>query len=119
VSTRLVADQAALKTAMRAAKDAGVSLSKEELREFQRVVEVPGEIVETAEYKGFEIQVHHLTDVPKFCFTPTILKDGAVVHDIHVRSKDPYVSREHYAKRAIDVFLKTGAWPQKIGIPLR
>lgn len=108
-----------MQAAVRAAKAVGIVLSKEELRRFKRLVEVPGEIVETTEYKGFTIEVHHLKDVPKFCFTPTILKDGAVVHDIHVRSKTPYVSREHYAKRAIDVFVKTGSWPVKIGIPIK
>jgi hypothetical protein len=71
-------------------------------------------------YKGFQVQVYERLDVDgPLRFQPVILKDGKPVHQIHVRSKRPEISANHFAKRAIDVFEKTGQWPAKQGLTIQ
>lgn len=70
-------------------------------------------------YKDFMIQIWERLDVNvEHRFQPTIVKDGEVVHEIHIRAKRQYVAVEHFAKRAIDHFLKMGSWPEKLGVSL-
>jgi len=73
-----------------------------------------------AEHAGFKIIVFERLDVGAApCrFQPVILKDDQVVRRIFVRSKKPEISIEHFAKRAIDHFTKTGDWPEKLGITI-
>jgi hypothetical protein len=71
----------------------------------------------TAEYKGFEIRVYELLDrKTRFRFRPDIHRHEQLVREIHVRSKSPEVSLNHFAKRAIDHFLRTRQWPKKQGM---
>jgi len=84
-------------------------------------VEAASEVVESVDYRGFKIEVHELSDLssPRR-FMPLILsEDGEVVRRIFVRSKRPYVSLEHFARRAVDHFRTTGDWPRKQGITLK
>ena len=85
----------------------------------RELIEVPSEVVETLEYGGFTVEIHRLLQERRFCFMPLIKRGEEVVHRIFVRSKSPYVSREHLAKRAIDARVATGAWPEKHGKLLR
>lgn len=83
--------------------------------------EVPSRIVEMVDYQGFRIEVHELPEEKtRNRYMPVILDgEGKVVRRIFVRSKNPYVSIEHFAKRAIDHFRRTGSWPEKQGIAIK
>jgi len=71
-------------------------------------------------YKGLTIYVFERFDCNKpYVYQPVITtKDGKPLHQIFVRSKDPKISRDHFAKRAIDHYQATGSWPVKQGISL-
>ena len=88
-------------------------------RQLKVSVEVESEVAETVEYRGYTIEVHKLAGKDPHGFTPLILKDGEPVHRINVRSKSPYISIEHFAKRAIDRFVVYGEWPAKQGIAIK
>lgn len=92
-------------------------------RQFKSAVALKDSEVKLADeckYKDHVIRVYERLDVGdrKCRYQPCILKDGKEVHNIHVRSKTAYVSREHFAKRAVDHMLATGSWPAKQGLPL-
>jgi hypothetical protein len=111
-----------LKPALRELRSAAPAERRAARQKHRRAEEIPAdqvELVETVEYRGFTILVHKRLDrAPPFQFQPTIFKDGIEVRPIFVRSKTLTVSREHFAKRAIDAFLKTGRWPEKLGLTL-
>ena len=86
----------------------------------RELVEAASTVAETVDYRGFTIEVHELTDEKTaFRFMPVILKDGQIVRHIFVRSKTACVSMNHFAKRAIDHFVKTRNWPAKQGLTVR
>lgn len=100
-----------------------LTLQKQLFHEHKTRREIPADrapMAETVEYRGFEIRVYEFLDEPTaHKFRPDIFQDDQLVREIHVRSKTPYVSIEHFAKRAIDHFRKYGRWPQKQGVPIK
>lgn len=94
-------------------------------KQLQRLCRVEVEVSEAevqsaapVDYRGFQIVVHDFPNLHPYRFRPTIMKDGTVVRDIHVRSKDASISVDHLAKRAIDYFLTNGQWPTKQGVSI-